>query len=47
MPMHLEILAQVGTLIFDKDPTKISAKYCNYSKVFLAKNAAELQKLLE
>ena len=34
--------AQVGSLIFNKAPTKVPAEYSNYSNVFSAKIAAEL-----
>lgn len=43
MSVHLTIQAQVKALIFDKAPTKVLAKYSNYSKVFLVKKTAELQ----
>ena len=33
--------AQVGTLIFNKAPTKVLAEYSNYSKVFSTENATE------
>ena len=33
--------AQLGALLFDKTPTKILAKYFDYSNIFLAKNAIE------
>ena len=34
--------AQVGTLLFDKAPTKVSAEYSDYSNIFSSENAAEL-----
>ena len=33
---------QVGALLFDEAPTKVSAEYSNYSNVFLAENTAKL-----
>ena len=36
--------AKVGTLIFDKAPTEVPAKYSDYSDIFSAKNAAGLLK---
>ena len=33
--------AQVGALIFDKAPTKVLAKYSNYSNVFLVENVTK------
>ena len=42
MPVHSERQAQVGALLFDEAPTKVSAEYFNYSDVFSAENAAEL-----
>ena len=33
---------QIRVLLFDKAPSKILAKYSNYSNVFLVKNAVEL-----
>ena len=47
MPMHFKRQAQVGTLLFDKAPTKVLAKYSNYSDVFSAENAAELSENTE
>lgn len=44
---HMQIKAQngakVGALILDKSSTAVLAKYFNYSNVFLAKYAVELQ----
>ena len=34
--------AQVGALLFDEAPTKVSVKYSDYSNVFSAENAVEL-----
>ena len=34
--------AQVGALLFDKDPTEVPAEYCDYSNVFSAENIVEL-----
>ena len=52
MPVHSEKQAQikaeaqsrvqVGALLFDEAPTKVPAKYSDYSDVFSAENAAEL-----
>ena len=42
MPVHSEKQAQIGALLFDKAPTKVPAKYFNYSNVFSAENTAEL-----
>ena len=48
MPVYLEKRAQiqdkaqVGTLLFDKVPTEVPAKYSNYSNIFSAENTAEL-----
>ena len=42
MPVHSKRQAQVGALLFDKAPTKVPAKYSDYSNVFLVENAAEL-----
>ena len=36
--------AQVGFLIFNKAPTKISVEYSDYNNVFLAENAKKLSK---
>ena len=39
--MHSKKQAQVGALLFDKAPTKVSAEYSDYSNVFSAENAVE------
>ena len=44
MPVHSERQAQVGTLLFDKTPTKVSAEYFDYSNVFLVKIVVKLPK---
>ena len=45
--MHSKKQAQVGALLFNKAFSEISAKYPNYSKIFLMKNIAEFPKNLE
>ena len=42
MPVYFETQAQVGALLFNKALTEVSAKYSNYSSVFLAENTAKL-----
>ena len=42
MPVHFKRQAQVETLLFNKAPTEVPAKYSDYSDVFSAENAAEL-----
>ena len=41
MPVHFEKQVQVGALLFDKTLIEVPTKYFNYSKIFLAKNAAK------
>ena len=39
-----QIKAQVGVLLFNKAPTKVSAEYSDYSDVFSAEYTAKLLK---
>ena len=43
IPVYSKKQAQVGALLFDKAPTEVPAEYSNYSNIFSAKNAVELQ----
>ena len=42
--VHFKKQAQVGALLFDKVPTKVPAKYFDYSDVFSIENIMELPK---
>ena len=42
MPIYSKKQAQVGTLLFDKALTKVSAEYSNYSNFFSVENAVKL-----
>ena len=42
MLVHFKKQAQIKALLFDKASTEVSAKYSNYSNVFLTKNAVKL-----
>ena len=42
--VHSKKHAQVGAVLFDKAPTKISAKYSNYNDIFSIENVAEFLK---
>ena len=42
--IEAQIQAQVRASLFDKAPTKISAKYSDYNNIFSAENTAKLPK---
>ena len=45
--VHYKRQAQVGTLLFDKAPTKIPAEYSDYSNIFSTENIVELPENIE